>query len=195
MLSTYAGLRVLPQSDGETVDARRETAFLSGTGGMLTVAGGKLTTYRRIALDALGRLSAELGLGRIDRAPVPLPGATDAGNVAARLVTGWDLEPAVAAHLAHYYGARADGVVGLANERPELLERIAPRCSRHRGAGRVRRAGGVGDERRGHRPTTNFAGRPRPHGAYGGRSGGRTPGTAGGEGACSRAPAPRSLIG
>ena len=82
VLSTYAGLRVLPQSDGETVDARRETAFLSGRGGMLTVAGGKLTTYRRIALDALGRLSSELGLGRIDRAPVPLPGATDAGNVA-----------------------------------------------------------------------------------------------------------------
>ncbi len=126
VLSTYAGLRVLPQSDGATVDARRETAFLSGKGGMLTVAGGKLTTYRRIALDALGRLSSELGLGRIDRAPVPLPGATDAGNVAARLVTGWDLEPAVAAHLAHYYGARADGVVGLATERPELLERIHP---------------------------------------------------------------------
>ena len=111
---------------------------------MLTVAGGKLTTYRRIALDALGRLSSELGLGRIDRAPVPLPGATDAGNVAARLVTGWDLEPAVAAHLAHYYGARADGVVGLATERPELLERIHPElptsarrsCSPRRRSGR-----------------------------------------------------------
>ena len=126
VLSTYAGLRVLPRSDGSTVDARRETAFLLGKGGMLTVAGGKLTTYRRIALDALGRLASELGLGKVDRAPVPLPGATDAGNVAARLRTGWALEPDTAAHLAHFYGTRADGVVGLAAERPELLEPIHP---------------------------------------------------------------------
>jgi glycerol-3-phosphate dehydrogenase len=93
---------------------------------MLTVAGGKLTTYRRIALDALDRLSAELGLSDLDRRPVPLPGATDAGNVAARLVTGWDLEPSVAAHLAHFYGSRADRVVALGAERPELLERLHP---------------------------------------------------------------------
>ena len=126
VLSTYAGLRVLPGSDGATVDARRETAFLHGRGGMLTVAGGKLTTYRHIALDALRALSSPLRLERVDRRPVPLPGATDAGNVAARLVTGWALEPAVAAHLAHFYGSRADRVVGLAAERPELLERLHP---------------------------------------------------------------------
>ena len=126
VLSTYAGLRVLPGSDGATVDARRETAFLRGRGGMLTVAGGKLTTYRHIALDGLRALSTELSLYRIDRRPVPLPGATDAGNVAARLVTGWSLEPAVAAHLAHFYGSRADRVVALATERPDLLERLHP---------------------------------------------------------------------
>lgn len=126
VLSTYAGLRVLPASDGSTVDARRETAFLSGRGGMLTVAGGKLTTYRRIALDALARLSSELGLAAVDRRPVPLPGATDAGNVAARLRAGWGLEPETSAHLAHFYGTRADRVVGLAAERPELLEPVHP---------------------------------------------------------------------
>lgn len=126
VLCTYAGLRVLPRSEGSTVDARRETAFLRGKGGMLTVAGGKLTTYRRIALDALGRLSSELGLTTVDRRPVPLPGAADAGNVAARLRTGWGLEPETAAHLAHFYGTRADRVVGLAAERPELLEVVHP---------------------------------------------------------------------
>ena len=126
VLSTSAGLRVLPGRDGTTVDARRETAFLRGRGGMLTVAGGKLTTYRHIALDALQAFSSELGLDRIDRRPVPLPGATDAGNVAARLVTGWSLEPAIAAHLAHFYGSRADHVLSLAADRPELLERLHP---------------------------------------------------------------------
>jgi glycerol-3-phosphate dehydrogenase len=115
VLATYAGLRVLPRSESSTVDARRETAFLTGKGGMLTVAGGKLTTYRRIAIDALDRLSTELGLSRVDRRPVPLPGATDAGSVAAQLVTGWSLEPAVAAHVAHFYGSRSDRVLGLAS--------------------------------------------------------------------------------
>jgi glycerol-3-phosphate dehydrogenase len=126
VLSSFAGLRVLPESDGATVDARRETAFLTGTGGMLTVAGGKLTTYRRIALDALGHLATDLGLAGLDRRPVPLPGATDTTNVAARLITGWSLEPSIAAHLAHFYGSRSDRVLGLAAERPELLEQIHP---------------------------------------------------------------------
>jgi glycerol-3-phosphate dehydrogenase len=126
VLATYAGLRVLPLSDGSTVDARRETAILVGRGGMLTVAGGKLTTYRHIALDALERLAPTLGLGRLDRRPVPLPGATDAGNVAARLARAWPIEQPVAAHLAHFYGSRADRVVALAAERPELLERVHP---------------------------------------------------------------------
>ncbi len=126
VLATYAGLRVLPLNDGSTVDARRETAILVGSGGMLTVAGGKLTTYRQIAFSALDRLGSTLGLGKLDRRPVPLPGATDAGNVAARLVRGWALDPAVAGHLAHFYGSRADRVVALASERPELLERLHP---------------------------------------------------------------------
>ena len=79
VLSTYAGLRVLAASDGSTVDARRETAILVGRGGMLTVAGGKLTTYRHIALDALERLAPTLGLGRLDRRPVPAAGRDRCG--------------------------------------------------------------------------------------------------------------------
>ena len=51
--ASFAGLRVLPLGDESTVSARRETVFSIGPGGMLSVAGGKLTTYRRIALDAL----------------------------------------------------------------------------------------------------------------------------------------------
>ncbi|MEO5633644.1 glycerol-3-phosphate dehydrogenase/oxidase [Gaiella sp.] len=122
VLATYAGLRVLPRGYGSTVDARRETAFLLGKGGMLTVAGGKLTTYRRIALDALGRL----GLGAVDRHPVPLPGATDPEKVAAHLVARWSLDHDVVANLAHLYGSQADRVLASAMERPELLERIHP---------------------------------------------------------------------
>src|SRR5581483_3518946 len=51
--ASFCGLRVLPGGPGSTANARRETVYSRGPTGMLSVAGGKLTTYRRIALDAL----------------------------------------------------------------------------------------------------------------------------------------------
>jgi glycerol-3-phosphate dehydrogenase len=120
--ATYAGLRVLPAGDGESVSARRETVFTKSPGGMLNVAGGKLTTYRRIALEALDRLRPELGLHRIDRRPWPLPGAV-ALDVA-RL--HGDLEPEIRSHLFHLYGSLAPDVLAPAREDPSLLERLHP---------------------------------------------------------------------
>ena len=75
ILSSFSGVRVLPQGEGETPSARRETVFERGADGMLSIAGGKFTTFRRIALDALERLRGDLGLRTLERAPVPLPGA------------------------------------------------------------------------------------------------------------------------
>src|SRR5262249_58850026 len=74
--AAFAGLRVLPVGKGESVSARRETVYSVGPAGMLSVAGGKLTTYRRIALGVLERLRSQLGLHAIDPAPWPLPRAT-----------------------------------------------------------------------------------------------------------------------
>jgi glycerol-3-phosphate dehydrogenase len=125
--STFAGLRVLPGADGATASARRETVLLRGPNGMLTIAGGKLTTYRRIALDALGALRAELGLYRLDPAARPLPGAADLHDAAQRVARARpELEPTVRLHLAHLYGARAEHVVARAQEHPELLQRLHP---------------------------------------------------------------------
>src|SRR5207247_5839370 len=103
--STFAGLRVLPGAEGDTASARRETVFLRGRAGMLTVAGGKLTTYSRIALDALAHVPGELGAPRFSKHPYPLPGAeglADAGVRLARANPG--LDPAVRSNLAHLYG-------------------------------------------------------------------------------------------
>jgi glycerol-3-phosphate dehydrogenase len=125
--STYAGLRVLPGGDGATASARRETVFHRGSGGMLTVAGGKLTTYRRIALDALSSLRAELGLHRLDRRPFPLPGAGHPGDIATRLARRWpDLDTRVAAHLAQHYGSLAEQVLAPAEREPDVLRPLHP---------------------------------------------------------------------
>ena len=118
--ATFAGLRVLPAGDGTSASARRETVFSVGGGGMLSVAGGKLTTYRRIALQTLARLRSELGLGRLDTRPWPLP---DAAAVGALPV---DVAPAVREHLHHLYGARAADVLALARDDPSLLEPLHP---------------------------------------------------------------------
>ena len=120
--AAYAGLRVLPLGDGESANARRETVFGRSPGGMLNVAGGKLTTYRRIALEALERLRADLGLRRIDRHPWPLPGAT--GIDAAVLPK--DLDANVQEHLLHLYGSLAPEVLDGAADDPSLLERLDP---------------------------------------------------------------------
>jgi glycerol-3-phosphate dehydrogenase len=125
--AAFAGLRVLPASPGGPVSARRETAFLIGAGGMLTVAGGKLTTYRRIALDALRRLAPALGLGRLDEDPVPLPGAADLAAVAGRLARHpAGLDAATRSHLAHLYGGLAPDVLAEADADPALLEPLHP---------------------------------------------------------------------
>jgi len=115
--STFAGLRVLPSGDGATASARRETVFHRGSGGMLSVAGGKLTTYRRIALDALSLLRDELGLHRIDRRAFRLPGA----GVTATFDRLPDLDPRMQTHLWNHYGTLASEVLAPAAETPELL--------------------------------------------------------------------------
>jgi glycerol-3-phosphate dehydrogenase len=125
--STYAGLRVLPLGDGATASARRETVFHRGAAGMLSVAGGKLTTYRRIALDALAMLRTELDLHRIVRRPLPLPGAVDRLEGARRLARRWpDLDPRVRTHLLDHYGGLAEQVLAAAEEKPDLLRPIHP---------------------------------------------------------------------
>ncbi|HEY6962293.1 MAG TPA: FAD-dependent oxidoreductase [Gaiellaceae bacterium] len=114
--ASFWGLRVLPGGPGATANARRETVYTKGPTGMLSVAGGKLTTYRRIALDAL----EQLGVRNLDRRPRPLPGAVGLAKVE------WpvELDAPTRSHLLHLYGALAPEVLRPALADPSLLERI-----------------------------------------------------------------------
>ncbi|MGN6797076.1 MAG: glycerol-3-phosphate dehydrogenase/oxidase [Gaiellaceae bacterium] len=116
--ASFLGLRVLPGGPGATANARRETVYTRGPTGMLSVAGGKLTTYRRIALDAL----EQVGVKNLDRAPRPLPGAIGLAHV------DWpvELEAPTRSHLLHLYGSRAADVVRPALDDPSLLEPLVP---------------------------------------------------------------------
>ena len=108
----FAGVRVLPAGAVATARAHRETMLSSGPLGMVSVAGGKLTTYRRIALAVLHQLRAELELHRIDRRPRPLPGAADPEVAADALRRRHPaLDELLAAHLAGTYGSLAEEVI------------------------------------------------------------------------------------
>ena len=120
--ATFAGLRVLPGGSGETATARRETVYSRGPGGMVSIAGGKLTTYRRIALDALDRLRPDLGLSALDRRPRPLPGAAGLSHVP----FPDELPPETRSHLLELYGSLAADVLAPAREDPSLLEPLVP---------------------------------------------------------------------
>jgi glycerol-3-phosphate dehydrogenase len=112
--ATFCGLRVLPGGGGATANARRETVYSTGTSGMVSVAGGKLTTYRRIALDALDHV----GVRGLSHQPRPLPGATGLDRIA------WpdDLDTPTRSHLLHLYGSLAPEVLAPAADDPSLLE-------------------------------------------------------------------------
>ena len=128
-----ASCRSATKGTASARDERRSSR--RGPGGMLSVAGGKLTTYRRIALDALERCADDLGLRRARPAPWPLPGAT--GLAAAPLPV--ELEPDVAhAPPSPLRQPRRRASSRLAADDPSLLERLHPGRAGHRGAGRLR---------------------------------------------------------
>ena len=74
----FAGLRpLLDSGDGNTADLSRRHVVQSSPGGPVTVVGGKLTTYRRMAQDAVDAAVARAGL-RVDASRtsrLPLVGA------------------------------------------------------------------------------------------------------------------------
>jgi glycerol-3-phosphate dehydrogenase len=62
VLGSYAGLRPLLDAPGRSADLSRDHAVLRSPEGVLTIVGGKLTTYRRMAEDAVDAAVAAAGL-------------------------------------------------------------------------------------------------------------------------------------
>ncbi|MEU0687256.1 glycerol-3-phosphate dehydrogenase/oxidase [Streptomyces uncialis] len=136
---SFAGLRVLPGGPGDTSKAKRETVVSEGRGGMLSVAGGKWTTFRHIGRTIVNKLAVLPGrpLGE-DMEPMsslpkrlPLPGVANPQAVAHRLlVDGGTPGPRMAAdtakHLATHYGSLSFEIARLANEDPALAARVHP---------------------------------------------------------------------
>ncbi len=77
VVGAYAGLRPLLDSGGRTADLSRRHAVLTSADGVITVVGGKLTTYRRMAQDAVDTAVRQrhLSAGPCVTTRLPLVGA------------------------------------------------------------------------------------------------------------------------
>jgi glycerol-3-phosphate dehydrogenase len=121
ILSTWAGVRVLPRGQGDTRRAPREHVLATGPRGMISVAGGKLTTHRRIAQEVVALLPPELRPRRLKSTDEPLPGAAPSGPD----LLEETVDAATATHLRSLYGGRAPALLDYADA-PDAFERIHP---------------------------------------------------------------------
>jgi glycerol-3-phosphate dehydrogenase len=125
--SRFAGVRVLPLSGRATSRAPRDVVITLGPAGMVSVAGGKLTTWRPIGARAARLALAELGVRASRRPPAALPGGAPPGAVERAIASRHpQLDPGLAHHLARHYGTVALDVLAAASGTPELLEQIHP---------------------------------------------------------------------
>jgi glycerol-3-phosphate dehydrogenase len=128
---SYAGVRALhDDGSGAPQDAGREVALVvdhrGGEPPLLSVVGGKLTTYRRVAEEALLRLAAFFpGAGAPWTRDVPLPGGDFGGRSRAELAA--DLAAscpfvgsAAAERLVAAYGTLARQMMAGARRREDL---------------------------------------------------------------------------
>jgi glycerol-3-phosphate dehydrogenase len=137
VISTWAGLRPLMAADpSRPSDVSREHEILDVVPGLMAIAGGKLTTYRLMAEQAVDRVLLKLGVrggqfrDRCVTETTPLPGASDPSKLADLEACGRALAKRsglpfdMALHLIHSYGLRADLVLEAGRDAGVAPERM-----------------------------------------------------------------------
>ncbi|MEU1916751.1 glycerol-3-phosphate dehydrogenase/oxidase [Streptomyces massasporeus] len=126
VVGAFAGLRPLLDTSGtahggasRTADISRRHAVLTSPDGVVSVVGGKLTTYRRMAEDAVNAAVDSRGLaaGPSPTAALPLVGAAAPRALAALRAPR---------RLVQRYGTEAPAVHALAGQDPRLAEPVVP---------------------------------------------------------------------
>ncbi len=131
ILSVYAGYRPLVKSRGaRAAELSRTHVVLQEVNGMVTIVGGKLTTYRRMAQDTVDVLAKRDGM--------PLSHPTR--NLLLSGAIGWrkarseidararqlGVAPDIVQHLEFNFGSHARSVLDLIEEEQSLRERLMP---------------------------------------------------------------------
>jgi glycerol-3-phosphate dehydrogenase len=136
VLATWAGVRPLLRK-AESEDPRavsREHAILESATGLISIVGGKLTTYRKMAGQVVDLVSKRLH--ELDGRPVPARALTHKRPLPGGEMRDLDLlidsteadglPRAVATHLVHTYGNETAAVARLATSEPVMAEPVVP---------------------------------------------------------------------
>jgi glycerol-3-phosphate dehydrogenase len=136
VIATFAGLRPLAES-GESLPSAvsRESRIDESKPGMISITGGKFTTYRKIAEEVTDRIRRRLpdqSAGRCLTSTRPLWGG-EIENLenylkekTAELGRSDSLDPAQVDHLIKTFGTHHASVIHLMREDPSLGERLHP---------------------------------------------------------------------
>jgi len=131
IISVYAGYRPLLRSrssEHSTAKLSRTHAVLQGPSGLISIVGGKLTTYRRMAQDTVDVLSRRDGSLPIHPTKnLPLHGSAGWPAVRQDLeVKGMalGLDSQVLAHLGKSYGSEANTILSLIKSDASLATRL-----------------------------------------------------------------------
>jgi len=135
VLAAWAGLRPLLKGGGDsTATVPREHRIVESASGLVTIAGGKLTTYRVMAAQTVDVVTRRLR--QLDGRPLPPRARTEAEPLPGGEVrdldtlidelTGDGLGPDVARHLVGAYGTEARAVANLMSEDRSLAGPLVP---------------------------------------------------------------------
>lgn len=132
IISVYAGYRPLVSSrssEHSTAKLSRTHAVLQSPSGLVTIVGGKLTTYRRMAQDTVDVLSRRDGSVPPPHPTVSLPLQGSAGwrtikrNLEVR-GSALQLDARIIAHLGKSYGSEAHEILNMVEEDAALGARL-----------------------------------------------------------------------
>jgi glycerol-3-phosphate dehydrogenase len=138
VISTWAGVRPLVYEEGSPSDVSRDYEIQIEPPGLVTIVGGKLTTYRAMAEDLLDRVLAQDGerfgwsAAPCRTADSPLPGGDlDEFERFAEATTPvleekWELPRPAAERLVRTYGTEHAKVLEYAQSDQRLLQPLVP---------------------------------------------------------------------
>ena len=135
ILYTYAGIRPLAfEGERESKISRKHRVIPEGrTGRIITIAGGKYTTYRAMAEDVVDEACKKLGRKVLCATQkTPLAGSLPAGldeyvkETVPQLAERFGVKAGTVRHLIHFYGTRTEKILQYTAEDPRLAEPISP---------------------------------------------------------------------
>lgn len=113
--AAWSGVRPLVAEPGKGAsETSRKDEIWIGPHGMLSIAGGKLTAYRRMAERVVDRVESELGrtAGRCRTAGEPLPGGAASPETIRTRLSALGVDGSTAERLTGLYGDLAPGLTG-----------------------------------------------------------------------------------